>query len=157
VPNSPETDPPVLDYSTALPAGRVPIARFGQEYEAHLAAGKLAVEGIEAQVAPTDLTGLDVYGHVARGAVLAVEQSDVTSAVAILNQTPARSKLLIHPALAVEPAMQCPRCGSSEVSSLGLIGWRLAVVALLGLSAPAMRATWQCGSCGHRWRGKHTA
>lgn len=151
--DSHEPDPPVLDYGTDAPQRRVEIARFGQEYEAHLAAGKLAAEGIDAFVARAELTWLDVYGHASRGAALGVDASDVSAAVDILSRTPARSKLLIHPALPVEP-VRCPRCGSPEAKSLGLTGWRLAVVALLGLSAPPMRATWHCANCGHRWRGK---
>ena len=68
----------------------VTIARFGDESHAHMAAGRLEAEGVDAVV-------MDVMPHRAVGvrqATLAVPTADVQRSAAILRTTPAGPFLL---------------------------------------------------------------
>lgn len=138
----------VLHYGTSRTQQWVAIAQFSQAWEAHLACNKLEDGGIRAQV--REDTFALVYGHKAVGAKLMVWSDDVGAAVGLLAQTPARSKLLVRPAEAVEP-VKCPRCGSEKVFSRDGAVWIVRVLTRLWFGRPTRRRLWTCAECGNQW------
>ena len=68
----------------------VAIARFPEETEAHMAAGKLEIEGIGVEIK----TRMPLYGLKSPSALLAVHSDDVAQAIAVLEQSPAKQHLI---------------------------------------------------------------
>jgi hypothetical protein len=93
MPDTPDDiSPQPLDYASPQTYRMAAIAQFPDETEAHMAAAKLESEGIGVEIK----TRMPLYGMKNPSAVLAVHPDDVTAAVAVLEQTPARLRL-IHP------------------------------------------------------------
>ena len=86
--NSPVAQP--LEYASPRTHQMVAIAHFPEETEAHMAAGKLESEGIGVEIK----TRMPFYGLKSPSAVLAVHGDDVARAVALLEQTPAKLRLI---------------------------------------------------------------
>jgi hypothetical protein len=82
--------PQPLDYASPQTFRMVAIAQFPEETEAHMAAGKLESEGIGAEIK----IRMPFYGLKNPSAVLAVHPDDVARAVELLEQTPAKQRLI---------------------------------------------------------------
>lgn len=89
-PDSEPVEPRRLEYARPDTGRVVAIARFPDEFHAHLAAGKLDADGIDAFV--DSVLPLQAMGQ--RGALLKVHVDDAQASREILRDTPARSHLL---------------------------------------------------------------
>ena len=90
MPESPDENPPILNYAAPDTGKTVVIANFPEEAMAHMAASRLEGDGIAAMVNDR----LPIYLAGQRGARLAVSVDDVDAAVEILKQTPAKKFLV---------------------------------------------------------------
>lgn len=147
----PLTLPIPLSYRSNVGDEWVPIAAFGQVYEAHLAAGKIEDSGLSAEVGEgtSDLSRV-YFGQ--GGAILRVRKSDLAAAVAVLEKTPARHCLVVARAIPVDGPMCCPQCSSIKVFSppiRGLALWLKPLMFLCGVK-PARR--WTCRLCRYSWQ-----
>ena len=89
-----ENMPPVepLNYESPKLHSLVAVAHFSDEAEAHMAAAKLDGEGIGVEIKRQMESPLD--GLAVSGAVLAVHPDDVAQAIEVLEQTPAKDRII---------------------------------------------------------------
>lgn len=140
-----------LSYKSDVGDEWVPIAAFGEKYEAHLAAGKLEDSGLHAAVADGTMDVSRLYSG-RGGSILRVRKSDLAAAVAVLEQTPARHCLVVARAMPAGGPMCCPQCSSEKVYSppiRALAFWLKPLMFLFDLK-PARQ--WTCRSCRHSWQ-----
>jgi hypothetical protein len=92
--DQPENTPPAqpLDYESPKLHSLVAVAHFSDEAEAHMAAARLEGEDIGVEIKRQMESPLD--GLTVLGAVLAVHPDDVAQAIAVLEQTPARERII---------------------------------------------------------------
>ena len=117
--------------SSATPArqttGMCAIAKFDNQMEAHLAAGRLETEGIGCQVEDNEMHVELMYRGFSK---LLVSEDDQTRAIELLARTPARKHLLVPqselPPAPVAAADTCPKCGASDYQR----AWRIKLLVL---------------------------
>lgn len=143
----------------------VVVARFIFPYQAHMLAGKLEVEGIQAFVHGEHFMGMDLlYNGLAGGVRVEVRLSDLESANEILKQiesniTPDQE---LPQAIAVDNIKYelvkgiCPECGKASVYfKSGSIGSNVGIaVVVLALAVPMkIDHKYLCYSCHYEWNG----
>ena len=128
---------------------RVTVASYSNEAEAELAAGRLACDGIEAEV--HRFSRYRAMG--AGGYQLRVESADLDSARRVLAGIDREIDMDEY----VDPEdtsyRRCPKCNSVNVTAgpqpLAIV---LASVLLLGVPLLFVPRGWSCRKCGHSWR-----
>ena len=138
------------------------VSHYVHLYEADLAKGLLASEGVDAWILDEHQVRQQWHLAMALGGVkLAVAPEDLECARAILAED--RSDLLVELAEQAQPPHPdelCPRCGRAAISehvSLRVprpLQWLVMFVFLLpGALVPRRRlsTTSSCGGCGHAW------
>jgi hypothetical protein len=135
---------PVLSYaSPGTGVKLVTLATFGQDWEAHLALGKLEAEGIRAVLDNENFVnaGGGLYTNMTGGIKLKVAQEDLQVALAAL---PARVRGRIVP---------CPKCGLIDTRPIELsTGMKMLCLCLLGLPYLFLTHPWVCLDCGHLFK-----
>ena len=104
MPDQPDDTPPAqpLDYASPKTHSLLAVAHFPDELEAHMAAARLESEGIGVEIK----TRMPLYGMKSPSAVLAVHPDDVAQAIAILEQTPAKPRIIRPPPADSPPASE---------------------------------------------------
>jgi DNA-directed RNA polymerase subunit RPC12/RpoP len=130
----------------------VTIARYETPWEAHLARGRLEVEGIPASIADEHLIGANfALSYAVGGVKLKVSTDDLSRARKVLADLRSGA---FEEALADElgePVDACPACGSRRLADVR--SWRdiALLLALFGLAEalyPAGRKARRCRDCG---------
>lgn len=149
------------------------VARYDTALEAHLAAGRLQTEGIDAVIADEHYVTINwmmagALGGVkirvpaeqaeAAAAVLAQLQAGefALSAVSDTGDSPAIEPLSAHTPNAPAPAPDphCPRCDGIAQPHRGW-RWRLSMLLVHAFTLPVPfkeKQAWRCAECGKRWR-----
>ncbi len=143
----------------------VVVARFIFPYQAHMLAGKLEAEGIQAFVHGENFMGMNMlYNGMAGGVRVEVKQSDLESAKEILRQvdsniTPSTE---LPEAIAVDNVQFdlvkgiCPECGTASVYfKSGSVGSNMGIaVFVLALGVPLkVDHKYFCYTCQYEWKG----
>lgn len=135
---------PVLSYaSPGTGVKLVTVVTFGQDWEAHLALGKLEAEGIRGVLDNENFVnaGGGLYTNMSGGIKLKVAQEDLPRALAAL---PARVRGRI---------VTCPKCGLTDTRPVELtIGVKMLCLCLLGLPYLFLTHPWLCLDCGHLFK-----
>ncbi len=138
--------------------GLVPIARFIDWSEAHIACGFLKTNGIGAVLHDTNLISIDWPLATALGGIkLMVPKTESGAALGLLREVGAGEfvnsvEMLEKPEAGEDFAIErCPQCSGEDIFRprsfvAALIGWAIA--------APTPLATQQrhCRRCGHEWK-----
>lgn len=140
----------LIKASTRLKGGNgfsqiVAIRTFAFPAQAHIARGRLQVEGIPSYVAQDDIVSMNwLFLYMVRWVKLCVWQQDAEIALAILDWTWSHES---------ESGPRCPRCGSSNVGyqkhNLRLV---YAAILLLKVPVPFKKERWSCRRCGATWK-----
>lgn len=143
----------------------VVVGRFIFPYQAHMLAGKLETEGIQAFVHGENLMGMNMlYNGLAGGVRVEVKRSDLEAANEVLKQidsniTPAEE---LPTAIAVDDVQYdlvkgiCPECGTASVYfKSGSIGSNVGIgVVVLALGIPLkVDHKYFCYTCHYEWNG----
>jgi len=135
----------------------VTVGAYNNPIEAHLAKGRLEVEGIPAYLAHEHHVWANwVYSQALGGVKVQVLAENANSAASILD---AHNKGEYEESLeGVVPGVDeniCPKCGSRKYQSKFPIGMILLVLLTLGLVSiifPPRREHHTCMECGYKWR-----
>jgi predicted nucleic-acid-binding Zn-ribbon protein len=135
----------------------VTVGAYNNPLEAHLAKGRLEVEGIPAYLAHEHHVWANwVYSQALGGVKVQVTEEHAGNAAKILD---AHNKGEYEESLEeVVPDIDeniCPKCGSKEFQSKFPIGMIILVLLTLGLVSvifPPRREHHTCAQCGYKWR-----
>jgi len=140
----------------------VVIARFIFPYQAHMLAGKLEAEGIQAFVHGENFMSMNIlYNGMAGGVRVEVKRSDLDAANEVLNQLDTPSAELPE-AIAADDVKYdlvkgiCPECGTASVYfKSGSLGGNVGMgVVVLALGIPLkFEHKYFCYTCHYEWQG----
>lgn len=128
---------------------KVTVASYSNEAEAELAAGRLACDGINAEV-----HRFSRYRSIAGGGYqLKVDSAELVPARRILGRIDREIDMDEYVEADDASYRRCPKCNSVNVTAgprrLGLV---LASLLLLGVPLLFVPRDWSCRKCGHSWR-----
>ena len=135
----------------------ITVATFTGPMEAHIAKGRLEVEGIPAFLAHEHHVWANwAYSHALGGIKLQVVREHVEQAKRILRaHEDGAYEVELRQEVADIEDNRCPRCGSTDFKSTIPFTPLLLVVLTLGIFSiifPLRRENHRCRSCGCRWR-----
>jgi hypothetical protein len=135
----------------------VTVAAYNNPLEAHLAKGRLEVEGIPAYLAHEHHVWANwVYSQALGGVKVQVLVENAERAVEILDaHNKGEYEESLEEAVPAIDENVCPGCGSKEFESKFPLGVILLVLLTLGLVSvifPPRRSHHTCGQCGHKWK-----
>ncbi|MEI2415299.1 DUF2007 domain-containing protein [Orrella sp. JC864] len=158
------------------------IARYDHVLQAHLAAGRLQSEGIDAVVADEHYVSVNwLMANALGGVKIRVPAEQADAALAVLAQLDAGAYALAPDEAAdgqagmppaarpptprsgpapdesppAAPGPRCPQCASLRAEPHRTWRWRLAMLLVHTISLPMPfkdDGRWRCADCGWRWR-----
>jgi hypothetical protein len=136
---------------------RVTVGAYNNPIEAHLARGRLEVEGIPASLAHEHHVWANwMYSQALGGVKVQVPPAHVEAARKILDTHDTGGyEASLGEVVAGVDENRCPACGSRNFRSRFPVGKLLLLLLTLGLASvifPPRRELHTCGDCGWQWR-----